>query len=278
MALLIPTLQNVLAGKDQDLSVDVKRVILKDALQAYVLDYIYNHPNYRMMNFYGGTCLHIVFGLNRFSEDLDFDNSFQVDVNALATDLEKHFHDFFGYQGISAKIQKGIGGILRLTLRFPILFELGLSQMRSELLHLKVELSHHNQTSVIQHTPVLTYGRSLVASHFSLETLMAGKMLACLERSFMRGTTGVDVKGRDYYDLLWFMQQRVRPLDEKLARDGKQPYSTSSAMAILREKVARMRRSDLAIDILPLFESRQFIENWLDHFHDNFDRFVKEYL
>jgi len=53
---------------------DFKRVLLKEALQAYVLEYLYNHPAYRRLNFYGGTCLHVVYGLNRLSEDLDLDN------------------------------------------------------------------------------------------------------------------------------------------------------------------------------------------------------------
>jgi predicted nucleotidyltransferase component of viral defense system len=39
-----------------------------------VLDYLYNHTIYRRLNFYGGTCLHVVYGLNRLSEDLGFDN------------------------------------------------------------------------------------------------------------------------------------------------------------------------------------------------------------
>ena len=32
--------------------------------------------------------------------------------------------------------------------------------------------------------------------------MMAGKMLACIERSFVIGNTGIQIKGRDYYDLL----------------------------------------------------------------------------
>src|SRR3972149_5386338 len=111
MATLIQTLQNVLAGKDPLLAPETRRIILKEVLQAYVLDYLYNHPYYRRLNFYGGTCLHAVFGLN----------------------------------------------------------PLGLSPHPSEALHLKVEVSQHDQVAVIQHTPVLFFGRSLVAAHFSLE-------------------------------------------------------------------------------------------------------------
>lgn len=107
---------------------------------------------------------------------------------------------------------------------------------------------------------------------------MAGKMLACLERNFERGRTGTQIKGRDFYDLLWFMQQQVQPLAEKLARDGRQPYTVESAMLALQENVARITPRDLAIDLLPMFESRQYIEAWLEAFHENFQAFVKGHL
>ncbi len=278
MATLIQTLRSILAGKDPLLSIETERIILKEALQVYVLDYIYNHSDYRHLIFYGGTCLHVIYGLNRLSEDLDFDNSAHLNVTQLGPDLVQHFQNFFGYQNISTKVQEGMGNILRVTLRFPILYEIGLSPHIEETLHLKVELSHHKQAAVIRNTPVLVFGRSLVAAHFSLETMMAGKILACLERSFMRGQTGIEVKGRDFYDLLWFMQQKIWPLEEKLATDGKQPYTVSSAFQVLQDKVSSLKTRDLSIDLLPMFESRQFIEAWLESFHENFNRSVREYI
>jgi predicted nucleotidyltransferase component of viral defense system len=278
MATLIQTLQNVLAGKDPLLPPETKRIILKEVLQAYILDFLYNHTSYRRLNFYGGTCLHVVYGLNRLSEDLDFDNQSGLELGYLANDLVEYFRKSFGYGDVSAKAQRGEGGILRVTLKFPVLNALGLSPHSSEALHLKVEVSQHEQVAVIQHTPVFVYGRSLVAAHFSLETMMAGKMLACLERNFERGRSGAQIKGRDFFDLLWFMQQRVQPLEEKLARDGQQPYTVESAMLALQEKIARIKSRDLAIDLLPMFESRQYIQSWLEAFHENFQIFVKAYL
>ena len=278
MATLIQALQNVLAGKDPLLAPETKRIILKEVLQAYVLDYLYNHPSYRRLNFYGGTCLHVVYGLDRLSEDLDFDNQAGLDLTALAENLRLFFKNSFGYADASVKTQRGEGGILRVTVKFPVLNALGLSPHASEALHLKVEVSQHEQMANIRHTPVLVYGRSLVAAHFSLETMMAGKILACLERNFKRGRGGAQIKGRDFYDLLWFMQQRIHPLEQKLARDGQQPYSVESAMLALQEKIARITPHDLAMDLLPMFESRQYIEAWLDAFHENFQTFVKGYL
>jgi hypothetical protein len=108
--------------------------------------------------------------------------------------------------------------------------------------------------------------------------MMAGKMLACLERSFQVGQTRVAIKGRDFYDLLWFMQQRIQPLEEKLARDGLEPYSINSAMLALQEKVGKIKKGDLQIDLLPLFEQRAFIEAWIDSFHENFETYLQYYL
>ena len=276
MASLIQVARNVLSQKDPLLPNETKRIVLKEFLQAYTLDFLYNHPEYRRLNFYGGTCLHIIYGLNRLSEDIDLDNSNMVDLSMLESDLLTYFQSYIGYPEVTAKTQIGEWGIQRTTLKFPILYELGLSAHTGEALHLKVEVSQHKQVSVVQKTPVLQFGRSYVASHFTLETMMAGKLIACLERDFHKGES--TVKGRDYYDILWFMQQKIWPLEEKLAKDGQQPYTRQSALALLYEKVQKISINKLAEDLLPLFEKRTFIEGWLESFKENFSAYYQTYL
>ena len=277
MATLIQLMQNILSQKDPLLLNETKRVILKEFLQAYTLDFLYNHPVYRKLNFYGGTCLHVIYGLNRLSEDIDLDNSNGIDLSNLENDLLTFFRSNIGYADVTAKTQIGEWGVRRTTLKFPILYALGLTSHANEPLHLKVEVSQHKQISIIRKTPVLLFGRSFVAAHFSLETMMAGKMLACLERNFQMGE-GAAIKGRDFYDLLWFMQQKIMPLDDKLANDGCQSYTVQSAMELLGEKIAEMKLSDLAEDLLPLFEQRSFIEAWLEGFKENYREYVKSYM
>ncbi len=277
MATLIQSMQNVLSQKDPLLANETKRVVLKEFLQAYTLDFLYNHAVYRKLNFYGGTCLHVVFGLNRLSEDIDLDNSNGIDLSNLENDLLAFYRSNIGYADVTAKTQTGEWNVRRTTLKFPILYALGLTTHANEPLHLKVEVSQHKQISIVRKTPVLLFGKSFVAAHFSLETMMAGKMLACLERNFQKGM-GATIKGRDFYDLLWFMQQKIQPLEEKLAKDGRQPYTVQSAMQILNEKIAGLKTSDLAEDLLPLFEQRSFIQAWLEGFKENFIEYVKYYL
>lgn len=277
MATLIQSMQNVLSQKDPLLANETRRIILKEFLQAYTLDFLYNHPVYRKLNFYGGTCLHMIYGLNRLSEDIDLDNGDGIDLSNLENDLLAFYRSNVGYADVTARTQIGEWGVRRTTLKFPILYALGLTSHANEPLHMKVEVSQHKQISILRKTPVLVYGRSFVAAHFSLETMMAGKMLACLERNFQKGNKGATIKGRDFYDLLWFMQQNIQPLEEKLAKDGRQSYTVQSAMQMLSEKIAGLRESDLAEDLLPLFEQRSFIEAWLEGFKENFTEFRKNY-
>lgn len=204
--------------------------------------------------------------MNRLSEDIDLDNSNGIDLSVLEGDLLTYFRTNIGYTDVMTKTQQGEWGIRRTTLKFSILYSLGLASYPNEALHLKVEISQHKQISIIRKTPILVYGRGFVAAHFSLETTMAGKILACLERNFQKGSNGAEIKGWDFYDLLGFMQQKIQPLEEKLAKDGMQPYTVKTAMLALSEKVAGMSISELAEDLFPLFEQRSFIEAWLDEF------------
>jgi len=110
MATLIQSMQNVLSQKDPLLANETKRVILKEFLQANTLDFLYNHPVYRKLNFYGGTCLHMLYGLNRLSEDIDLDNSNEIDLGDLEGDLLTFFRTNIGYTDVVAKTQLGEWG------------------------------------------------------------------------------------------------------------------------------------------------------------------------
>lgn len=51
-----------------------KRFMLREYLQHKILQFVYQSPFAGKFAFLGGTCLRIVHGNSRFSEDLDFDN------------------------------------------------------------------------------------------------------------------------------------------------------------------------------------------------------------
>ena len=74
------------------------------------------------------------------------------------------------------------------------------------------------------------------------------------------------------------MQKGIQPLEEKLAKDGGKPYTVEHAMLELKNKIAGISVADLAVDLLPMFESRAFIESWLENFHANVEHYVEGYL
>jgi len=74
------------------------------------------------------------------------------------------------------------------------------------------------------------------------------------------------------------MQQRIQLLEQKLVNDGAESYSVQSAMLALQEQVGKIGRSDLEIDLLPLFEQRVFIEAWISSFRTNFEEFMQYYI
>ena len=74
------------------------------------------------------------------------------------------------------------------------------------------------------------------------------------------------------------MATLIQTLQHKLAQDGQTRYTVQTAMQRLQDKIAALSPRDLAVDLLPMFASRTFIEAWLETFHENFRRWVRYYL
>ncbi len=255
----------VLEGRQGGRPPEITRVKLKECLQLYLLDFIYNSAAYHHLIFYGGACLRVCFGLNRMSEDVDFETTRRFDKERLARDLETHFKKKIQYGAL--RVRSPGRGVNRVELRFPVLRELGLSTHESENLIVKIEV---NRTERDYPTELKTISQdrfSLVVRHYDLPTLMAGKMLACLDRVWERG--GVKVKGRDYYDLLWYLQKGVRPNAQRLA-DSLRKYSVEEAFGEIREKIERIRPADLLADLRVLFENGDFPARWVETFKEQF--------
>ena len=192
-----------------------QRNILKDYFQIAALDYIYSHPTYSKLIFYGGSSLAHCYGLPRLSEDLDFvDIAETVDLSGLAEDLKKFFEKELEI-AVQTSIQK-----FRILLKLPILGELGLSSNSSEsnILMLKIEI--FGDTGLLSDAPteiipIFKHGRSMLVRSFDLPTLMATKIRAVLHRKWTKtnkeGDVLASVKGRDYFDLMWYLEKGVKP-------------------------------------------------------------------
>jgi len=188
--------------------------LIKEYLQIVVLDFIYSHPDYSQLLFYGGSALAHCFDLQRLSEDLDFiDETKNIDVSKLAKDLEDYFKKRTDLE-VKTTVQK-----FRIYLKFPILHDLGItSREETDILFLKVEIYSEFDFCTKYSTdirPVFKYNRSVLIKTLDISTLMATKIRAILfrkwEKTDKQGKTTVKVKGRDYFDLLWYLQKGIQP-------------------------------------------------------------------
>lgn len=266
--------------KDPDkinLSDLTKRLLIKNYLITHILDYIYHHPSYRKLVFYGGTCAEIVYGLPRLSEDIDLENGVGIGVDQFGKDLEMQLRKKFGLMDIDVYVQKGEGGIHRATVRVPkVLFSARLAPTEREKLHVKVELSNHVQVFETETTPVVRDGKVMTIAHFDRPSLMAGKMIACMERVFKKGVTKALVKGRDWFDLWWYLNEGVVPNEKKLRADSEGKVGTKEAWKLIKERVKKLKRRDLEADLLPFFTDQVFINDWLDNFQDFYANLLKK--
>jgi len=192
----------------------LKRNLLKEYLQIVVLNFIYSHKDYSQLLFYGGSALAHCFDLQRFSEDLDFiDETKKINVSKLAKDLEDYFRKRTDLE-VKTTVQK-----FRIYLKFPILRDLGLSARgETDMLFLKVEVYSEFDFCTKYSTdirPVFKFNRSVLIKTLDASTLMATKIRAILfrkwEKTDKQGKTTVKVKGRDYFDLLWYLQKGIQP-------------------------------------------------------------------
>jgi predicted nucleotidyltransferase component of viral defense system len=273
MGTLISDLEVVIQeGKQLGLRPDVVKVKLKEKLQLYVLDFIYNNPKYNHLIFYGGTCLRVCFDINRMSEDVDFETTDPFDKKNFANLISEYFIKNVQHRRFRAHVPGQ--GIERIELRFPVLHELGLSTHEVENLIVKVEVNQIKEIYPTEWKPISKDRFSFVIRHYDLPTLMAGKMIACLERVWEK--RGVKVKGRDYYDLLWYMQRGIIPSAARLL-GAKQPYTIKEAFEKLSQKMEKIKESDLLADLGPLFENMEFSKRWVSTFKEQFAQCLRTY-
>lgn len=258
--------------KDKGYSNQLIRNILKEYIQDLLLYIIYSNKEYKDLIFYGGTCLRKIYGLNRLSEDLDFETNKDIDLE----DLKNIFLEYFKvekFDKVSALVQSS-ENVSRCTLKFEILNTLGLSDKENEKLHVKIEINRTDNKYDIEYTPYSKDIYSMVIKHYPLSVLMSTKMLACIFRVFKKGNTGISIKGRDFYDLVWYMGKGVVP-DERVFEKNK--LSSKKVFSRIDDIVKDIKSNDLLLDLEPLFDNNMFINDWCTNFHSFYIKYRDRY-
>ena len=262
-----------------ELDAETRRNALKEELQFFVLNFIYHHPRYSQWIMYGGSALRVIHGLDRMSVDLDFEISNPVTekfLEELKKEIEKYFANTYGADADFLKVK--INNNRGLLLKFFVGKELALGQ-HSDQVHVKVDLNYFVvEKAVTERRPINRDQMSFVILTYNMSALMASKLAAI----FLRGTRGAgkavyEEKGRDIYDLLWYMGKKIIPDFDYLKAKGiemKNPRELFDKLTIQMNKVSD---ENLKQDLSVLFTDQTFILNWLKNWRESYFNLLAEY-
>ncbi len=173
--------------------------ILKEYIQLMILDYLSTTAYIRKIAFIGGTSIRLIKGIDRFSEDLDFDCKAlsQDDFTNMTNDVLQ----FLRNNGLRAEAKEHFNPKLkafRRNIHFPqLLFDLGMSGHHDERFLIKIE----SQDQLVDYKPELVNIKGC-GFYFPMPVpsdavLCAMKVSAMLDRQ----------KGRDFYDAMFLLPQ-----------------------------------------------------------------------
>lgn len=174
-----------------------ERSLLREYLQYLILEIIFNSNISPKISFLGGTCLRIVHGIKRFSEDLDFDNKelsskeFQSLAKTIQIELIK--------QGFEVETTTTKQKAIHCHIKFSnILFENNLSNIKSEKIDIQVDTfdqgyEYESEIYVLNKFNVFKQIRITPKS-----IILSQKLWTITQRT--------RVKGRDFYDIIYLLQ------------------------------------------------------------------------
>lgn len=250
--------------------------LLKEYLQIYVLYFIFTSKKYKdNLIFTGGTCLHHFFNLGRLSVDIDFDYIQKIDAENFKNDLLIFFNKKYKYTDIQASLKSKE---LQILLKFPVLHQLNLAKPNeSNLLHVKIDLEpnpscHYN----LMTTSKSKYGFNFAARHFDLPSLMSGKIHAVLKRDRRTAKENREtIKGRDYFDLLWFLKKGTKPNMNRLCDMLKEKITVQEIEKRIDHRVELCTtkfKNDFQSDLIPLIINPAIIHEYIENYAEEYLR------
>jgi len=188
---------------NEEMSREEKIHLVREDLQLIILKTLYDIGMFGHLAFVGGTALRILFDLRRFSEDLDFSlirgkgYNFIKFSRAIEYQLKKY--------GFDVDVKKNdLRIVQRIMFRFKnILMGLGLSNMREQKLSIGLEIDARPPEGWKTNLSLISKVFVFTVTHYDVASLYATKIHACFFRKY--------IKGRDFYDLVWYLGKKILP-------------------------------------------------------------------
>ena len=240
-----------------------RRNAIYEVSQQLVLAGLSNGGFFDKAAFYGGTCLRIFHGLDRFSEDMDFtllkeDRSFN---------FEQYFQpviDQFSVVGrkveIKKKDKKSFGKVESAFLKDNTdVYDISFQTERSIKVKIEVDIVPPMKFSTEQ--KLLLQPMSFMTRCVSLPDLFAGKMHALVFRTWKSR-----VKGRDWYDFEWYVRNGIelnfRHLQERIRQFNGREMTLNEFMDELNNRLATTDINQVKADVLPFLNNPRDLEIW----------------
>jgi len=253
---------------------------LREILQEVALLGLWRSKFFEHAAFYGGTALRILYGLDRFSEDLDFsllvpDATFELSryLPALESELAG-----FGFR-VEGKIQqKSVETAVQSaflkahTLHVMLEFEIDTTVTKGinpgQLLKIKLEVDTDPPAGFISEAKYLLQPIPFAVRTYSLPDLFAGKVHALLFRKWKNR-----VKGRDWYDFVWYCayhpQLHVSHLQERMRQSGhwsNERLSFDDVRDSLRDAIENLDVNQARQDVRPFIREPETLDIWSTDF------------
>lgn len=257
---------------------------LRETVQHIALLGLWRAKFFEHAAFYGGTALRIVHGLPRFSEDMDFslltpnpDFSLNRFSGAIVAELTSYGFD----PTVTPDTRKARSAIesafVKMNTRQGLL-AIGVPQSvvsrahRDGVLKVKYEIDTSPPEGASTRTDFVFHPQSFSVRTYDLPSMFAGKVHAALARAWQGR-----VKGRDWYDLVWFAARGVaintEHLRARLAQTGHlgphDPFDAAHAREMLRERIRTLDFDAARRDVRPFIKDSAELEVWgADFFMD----------
>ena len=229
--------------------------VLREYLQNYLLFLSQKSEMNTHLFFVGGTALRFLYGIRRYSEDLDFSagkswrpSKISFHADKMAKDLEKAGYTF----SILLKEEKTVQ---RFIVRFhDLLYEIELTSRKNQKLPINIEIDVNPPAGWVGEKTIVDVHLPVLVQHYDKSSFFAAKLAAVLTRPYN--------KGRDVYDIFWFRTQwkeilpNFRLLNNALAQKRKdfERMNKDNWLETVRQKIEELRWKEVENDVSPFLE------------------------
>ena len=245
--------------------------VLHEVMQQIALAGLSRGGFFEKAAFYGGTCLHLLHDMPRYSEDMDF--------SLLEPDLKFRFEDYFpavveefklAGKDVEIKMKhKGQPSAIESAFlkASSDVFDIGFTTEKRLKVKIEVDIDPPPKFNTEMKTVVSP--RTCWVRSYDLPGLFAGKVSAALFRKWKNR-----VKGRDWYDVAWYLSKHV-PLDlvhlverAKESDPGADVSTPEKVLAAFDAKIESIDFDGAKLDVEPYLKDKSELDIWSrDFFH-----------